>query len=361
MCTCPNGERYHVGDNDTACRTLSGCINGQVGRCHPVGFALDVTVVVECADLPPGSPPAPAPFELFLPSDSALSGTYRMNPIFDVTLEGLEVGNRDGEVPTRFFSFWNDVSHVPDFVASCWTRLIELNPSWTIHVLYPGIGGLQGPPASPNGFPSDDWAHIADWYRAEALAKYGGVWVDSTIIAMRPIDQFLNLSRGVMQGYKTFDTLENWFFVAPYNDLLMKAWLAEFTSAWTVGPDAYNWDHWYLYPPGLQSWMPYLTQHGCFLAALSRFPADSIFWLGSSTEDSPNDPTHPFWYGSRNGVPWDACEAAWAVFRYYGLDPHLDKPPFFKLRGGERNCMQSLGHYAGEGSRLATLLLDRLP
>ena len=139
-------------------------MKGRSGGCHALKLP---TSTVTCAPLPPGIEPPPTPPQLFMPSSRSIADTYELKTMYAGSLALVErnylngVRIRDGQVPKRIFTFWNEPAHVPFFVASCWQRMMQLNPTYTFQVLYPGIGGLEGPPNNW-GFPPNDWAHIAD-------------------------------------------------------------------------------------------------------------------------------------------------------------------------------------------------------
>lgn len=166
LCTCPNGKYYHVGDEGSNCLRLQ-CAHGRAGGCHSLLLPASSMRAVTCASLPPGISPPPIPPQLFRPASRAPADSYRLKPEYGGSMAGVDpnyingVRIRDGEVPKRIFTFWNDRNRVPVFVTACWQRMAQLNPLYTFQVLYPGIGGLEGPP-NDWGFASDDWAHIAD-------------------------------------------------------------------------------------------------------------------------------------------------------------------------------------------------------
>ncbi|KAL3893164.1 MAG: hypothetical protein SGPRY_014419, partial [Prymnesium sp.] len=118
-------------------------------------------------------------------------------PPLHSTVEG-----RAGEVPRRIFTFWSDPHNLPEIVAACLARMKYYNPLWEVHLLYPNVPGVEPPPtqlsnACCGGF--DDPTHVADWYRAAALARYGGVWLDSTAIINQPLERWANLKLQAVQ------------------------------------------------------------------------------------------------------------------------------------------------------------------
>ena len=187
-------------------------------------------------------------------------GSWRASELF--TLGDLGVLNAPssivGVVPKNIFTYWDDPNNIPDLVAGCIARMHHFNPDWTIYLLYPGVPNVEPPPqkmanACCGGF--DDPTHQADWYRSAALAKYGGVWLDSTSIVNQPIDRWADLDMDAVQGWEWVGgnlAMENWGFVVPYKCAEPPPERPTFTSV----PDYRPW-----YPP-LVCLPPQVATHG---------------------------------------------------------------------------------------------------
>lgn len=272
-------------------------------------------------------------------------------------------------VPKRIFTYWSDPSDIPDLVAGCIASMRAQNPAWTLHILYPGVEGVEPPPAKLSnaccgGF--DDATHLADWYRAAALARYGGVWLDSTTIHNRPIEDWARLDLDAVQGWEWVsgnNAMENWAFAAPEGSRLMAAWTQELRSAWQIGPERYcaniqasnrvPQDSQALIGTELQGWLPYLTMHAAFVLAWSTLPGETVRFLPSSVE-----PGQPFAYLADSD--WVSADALHRIF-FEMSEAQVANVSFFKLRGDERHAADSLANYAAQGSRLAARMLARLP
>lgn len=290
-------------------------------------------------------------------------GSWRASELF--TLGDLGVLNAPssivGVVPKNIFTYWDDPNNIPDLVAGCIARMHHFNPDWTIYLLYPGVPNVEPPPqkmanACCGGF--DDPTHQADWYRSAALAKYGGVWLDSTSIVNQPIDRWADLDMDAVQGWEWVGgnlAMENWGFVVPYKSQLMATWMEEMRNAWQMGPELYcaNIPQPVQISSSLRSWLPYLTMHACFVVSWTLLPTERVRFIASSS-----DPGQPFNFLAMTN--WDTSAALNLIF-FQMNQTQISNTTFFKLRGDERHAAQSLASYASQGSLLAREMLALLP
>jgi len=271
---------------------------------------------------------------------------------------GGSQGGTPGVVPKRIFTYWHDRTDIPDLVAGCMARMKHYNPSWEVYMLYPGVPNLEPPPqkmanACCGGF--DDKTHIADWYRAAALAKFGGVWIDSTSIVNQPLENWVNMDLDAMQGWQwvgSSNALENWAFVAPYKSLFMSTWMAEMRAAWQMGPELYcaNINPAVTITDALRQWLPYLTMHAAFVVTWTRLPQEKVRYVAGSSMDAGQ----PFAF--LQATDWKPDKALHRIF-FEMTEAQIANTTLFKLRGDERKAANSLASYAGQGSKLAQEML----
>ena len=93
------------------------------------------------------------------------------------------------------------------------------------------------------------YQHFADHMRLYLLEKYGGVWMDGSILIKNPI--FLNnmyedminnkydigLFEYSVKSSHNHPYLENWFIIAPQNSDIIKKWKNEFDKCYDIGED----------------------------------------------------------------------------------------------------------------------------
>ena len=143
-------------------------------------------------------------------------------------------------IPRLIWTFWS-TPLLPEFVAACLSTLEEQNPAWTIHLIRPNDTQFEQPPAGMSLTP----AQLADWYRLSAASKFGGVWVDASVIALQGLESWVNLDNAVLQGWSLETTqvndrsMSSWAFATPPAFPFVIRWRENFKHALTVGTDKY--------------------------------------------------------------------------------------------------------------------------
>lgn len=140
-------------------------------------------------------------------------------------------------IPKKIHALWlQGRPQAPDLVQRCLDRWEALNPDYQLHVLSEAD---IGPLLTQSGI---KWAHIApqalsDIVRAVLLAREGGVWVDATMLPVRPLSAWL--PERSASGFFAFERpgpdrpLSSWFLAASPDNLVMRAWLREILRFWS--------------------------------------------------------------------------------------------------------------------------------
>lgn len=145
--------------------------------------------------------------------------------------EYVALENGSMPLPKRIWLLWfQGADEMPLLVRRCYESWIEHNPSWEVILLcddnlhqFVDLGYLD--------FSYLGKASVADLIRLELLAKYGGVWVDSTCLCMRPLDSWL--PGYVQSGFFAFDRpgrdrpIASWFIAAAPQNALVVRWFSE--------------------------------------------------------------------------------------------------------------------------------------
>jgi hypothetical protein len=245
-------------------------------------------------------------------------------------------------VPRRLWVFW-DTDSYPELVAACIAALRRTNPDWNVTIMRPDnveALGLRPPPQPQNG-ETITRQRLADWYRIEVLGQLGGVYMDSSNVNTRPIENWFNTSSPAVQGFSYEGAakvgqlvMENWAIGSPSASNFTRTWRGHFADALRTGPDAW------------------VTQQGLDLDAISLngYLAEHVAWVVTRRELSNTTyPTtvypsteagRPFEYLMRAG--WAECLAASNAMRTV----HPVQTDFFKFRGGERECTAPLWMYS---------------
>ncbi len=183
--------------------------------------------------------------------------------------------------------------------------------------------------------------HKADWIRLALLKKYGGLWMDCSIILndldalervyQRSINRSAQMTVFTYSSGKT-DYIENWFIMAPAGSKVISDWYDEYCRA--IKMEFKNYRKWLLNESGLtlskRIYDPdaiydniYLTQHACIQVVLASAAHEpNILYM--LAEDSM--------FKIHIDCNWKYKCIMNTLSS--GSPRHL---PYIKLRGGERN------------------------
>jgi hypothetical protein len=164
---------------------------------------------------------------------------------------------------------------------------------WTVHFLdkhsvYDYISKSE----FPHKYNSLKPAHKADWIRLTLLSKYGGAWMDASILLndAAALDQLRQQSIHKQSAFTGFSYrnnepgqaslrgislyIENWFIMAPKESIIIKLWLEEYEKAIAMGFMPYRHS---LEKAGVnlsrifeKPTSTYLTQHACLQNVLQK-------------------------------------------------------------------------------------------
>ncbi len=154
-------------------------------------------------------------------------------------------GNGDenkNSIPEIIWVYWDSVqrSHL---VELCLSKIVKILPAFKINVLndrnlkdfLPDIVQKR------NDLPV---ANYADLIRLELLAKYGGIWMDASILITENLDWIYDIKNKFQTdliGFYSEDCtndfqnpiLENWFLATPKNNKFIVAWRDVFYKCYT--------------------------------------------------------------------------------------------------------------------------------
>lgn len=262
-----------------------------------------------------------------------------------------------GATPTRIprvvWSYW-DGSALPPLVEEAvagWQAALEPR-GWSVRLLRPDATELAAFPRPPARLSKQ---HAADLHRVRLVERYGGVWMDASILLRDPayLDEWVAeadaagvemaaFEMGALAcGGGAFPGVENWMFAAPPGSPLVAEWRREFEMAVAGGFHAYwrakraAWD---LQPVWRLGSGPYLTQHACLQVAMQRRAKvtgarpRSYLHLRDAT-DARDGP-----FGPHAALSWDATRVAAAVTS--ADSPLVAGSRIVKLRRAERTAVQ---------------------
>lgn len=141
------------------------------------------------------------------------------------------------EVPKIIWTFWHS-PELPATVATCIEGWRRLHPDYAIHVL--NADSVQEfIDDIPEQLATLHITKQADWFRLNLLARYGGIWVDASVILTQPLASLYAAHSDAefigyyLERYTTSDTIpvvENWLMVATPGSRFVQDWLALFSA-----------------------------------------------------------------------------------------------------------------------------------
>ncbi len=253
-------------------------------------------------------------------------------------------------IPRIAWSYWEG-DGIPETIQLIQKRTQEKLPNWKIHLLTQHtIYDYIDKDSIPSTFANYGVQHRADWYRVALLNKYGGMWLDASIVindgaAIEKLYEESVRARSEFTGFTLGDDpehyIENWFMLAPKGSEVISKLLDEFTVAMRKGFIEYKND---LEKEKQITIIPkvyefgdtnvYLTQHACMQAVIqSRLGRKPRLVLKPAEHDM---------FKIQTDCKWDFGCLADKLTK-----SEIKQIPYLKLRGGERDILKA--GYFSEG------------
>lgn len=187
-------------------------------------------------------------------------------------------------IPKTIWGYWNTPA-IPPPIKACFDRRERLLAGWKHHTLSENNTPLAKH-TFPKRFAELSLQHQSDWIRLAVIEKYGGCWMDATILLNDPkaIEDLYDeatqkkaeltafYSDRYSWGHGAEGYIENWFIMAPPHSELIKRWKREFELAISMGFPEYkehvskHMDVDYIY-----NGTTYLTMHVCMQVVLKSY------------------------------------------------------------------------------------------
>ena len=167
-----------------------------------------------------------------------------------------------GNLPKIIWTLWlQGWDEAPEVAKACLKTWEANNPGWKIHSLsatdvfeYLDAAAL---PSAKGGRDMPPEAY-SDLIRIALLERYGGVWIDSTVYCLKPLDAWLPEMLG--SGFFAFAKpgpdrmLASWFLAATKGNYLVQEWRRRTIEYWAQRTERhhYFWFH-YLFAEGYAS------------------------------------------------------------------------------------------------------------
>lgn len=241
-------------------------------------------------------------------------------------------------IPPIIWSYWGstDIPEVVQLSVATWKKH---NPYVSVRLLNKETYGKYLDKDIYKLRHSESETRASDFLRFALLAKYGGIWMDSTIVLHESLDWVFKLQHEYV-GYfisnfttnKQYPIIENWFMACTTDSGFMKDWSNEVASINNYESVNHYIQHVSDLSVDLQNLMApdYLMCHAAaqvVLQAKSGYSGQYDLHLISAT-----DPGGPFYYLQAEN--WNSLEAISKICRVESY-----RTPVLKLRGTERQVL----------------------
>jgi hypothetical protein len=159
------------------------------------------------------------------------------------------------KLPKTIWVFWDNPELPNNISLIINNNKQKLGNEWTINVLNDtNINNYLDTSIFPKNYNNLEIQFKSDFLRLKLLHKYGGIWMDASIIInskdelenifTKTIDNNIELTAFTLfdkeDSYKYHQYIENWFLIAPKNSNIISLWLEEFENAINMGFNDYK-------------------------------------------------------------------------------------------------------------------------
>ena len=155
-------------------------------------------------------------------------------------------------LPRTIWCLWlQGWAHAPDLVKACAASWRRHNPDWSLRLLSRDtlegyLDPLPQPAAAAGPVPVEA---LSDVVRIELLHRFGGIWADSTVYCLRPLDHWID--QAMPSGFFAFNRpmpdvmLSSWFLAAEPGSYVVDTWHRRVHAYWEgrAERDHYFWFH----------------------------------------------------------------------------------------------------------------------
>ena len=160
------------------------------------------------------------------------------NDILDVVFESKN------SIPKKIWIFWYDVK-IPELVFQCIKNIKDLHSEYDVNVLNKNTVKQYLDLDLDVLVTKMPMANLSDLIRLKLLQKYGGIWMDASIILENNIETFFLTEENIFEiigFYNSYQSrgceipiIESWFLAAPPNSKFINKWLSYFEPIADLG------------------------------------------------------------------------------------------------------------------------------
>lgn len=152
-------------------------------------------------------------------------------------------------IPKIIWIYWHD-EKTPELITYCIQKIRKLHKQYDVHILNK---------SNINKFIDIEVevllhkmpiANLSDFIRLKLLHKYGGIWLDASIIINKPLDQFMYVEQNIYDviGYYNAEqtqqarlpVIDSWLIAAPLHSEFIKTWLSYFEPIAQLGAHEFH-------------------------------------------------------------------------------------------------------------------------
>lgn len=139
------------------------------------------------------------------------------------------------KIPKKIWSFWH-TEEQPEFIRKCIRTWKEKNPDYEIHVLseqtISNYLGKYETEQIKNWKYNDSKQRLSDLVRLSLLSKYGGIWLDASIVCYESFDWIYSFDDEtcILFSIPQFSTIDSWFIACTPNNKFIKRVNEEFRN-----------------------------------------------------------------------------------------------------------------------------------
>lgn len=244
------------------------------------------------------------------------------------------------KIPNLIWTYWHS-DELDPLVQKCINTWRTHNPSYQINVITQSNVDKYLPNHNIDPQLTHQW--FSDNVRLQALSKYGGFWLDASIILNKSLGWVHRLQNKYgyeligfyIGGQEHYQVIENWFFACTPQSKILTMWkneLDDLNNSPSVGAyiarnqiDVSKIDN---------RLINYLTSHVAaqtvFQKHMTKTELDAKIKLFSATNG-------PFRF--LNDQKWDIPKA----IHHLCQEQEYDKDPIIKMRSAERNELHNMG------------------
>jgi hypothetical protein len=143
---------------------------------------------------------------------------------------------RTDEVPKIIWTYWNEDT-LPEFIERCINTWRDKNPDYTVNIvtnenLWTFVGTEEAN-SIKNWKYNNSPQRMSDLVRLSVLSKYGGIWLDASIICYESLEWARTETKPLVYSIPELSTdtdplIESWFIVCKPGDPFVTRWNKEF-------------------------------------------------------------------------------------------------------------------------------------